>query len=345
MDLRDLAKQLKLSTTTVSRALAGYGDVSQSTRARVVAAADAVGYRPNASARNLKRGRAEAVGLLLPTGGGGYQDPFLAELLAAIGAALAEVDQDLIVTTAAEGPAEIAALRRLCAGGRVDGVILPRTRWDDPRVDLLLAMGFPFVTHGRTRRQDEHPWLDIDGREAFAEASRHVIRRGHRRIALINAPSRFFFARDRRAGYLDALDGAEIVADPSLIVAAEATTPGDGAAAIPGLLAASEPPTAFLCATDRMAFGAMAALTDAGRRPGHDVAVIGYDDIVVAAHTQPPLTTMRQPIAEEGRALVDLLARRVAGAPVDGLRHLWRATLVPRASHLTRQDQDGGNES
>ena len=329
LGIRALAQELDLSITTVSRALDGYSDVSARTRERVTKAAAARGYRPNANARRLKTGRSDSIGFLLPMGAGGFSDPFLAELLASIGARLAETDQDLLVCAIPEGEGEIAAIRRLIDGRKVDGVILPRTRWHDARVDFLIDAGVPFVTHGRTSRADDHPWLDIDGEAAFRNATARLIGLGHRRIGLINGPAIFSYARYRRAGFEAAIRFAGLPVDPDLMVDA-GQGPEMGAAELGWLIDRDQPPTALLCATDRIAIGALSALAARGLIPGHDVSVIGYDDLPFAAHTTPPLTTLRQPIAAEGRALVDMLHRRIAGAPVEDLQTLWLATLIPR---------------
>ncbi len=330
MSIRKLAKSLDLSITTVSRALAGYPDVKSETREKVQAAAKAAGYRPNARARSLKLGRADAVGLIVPSASQG--DPFLSELVAGLGAALAARDLDLLVTTAAPGEAEIAAIQRVHDASKIDGFIVPRTRWRDARVDLLLALDAPFVCHGRTARAIEHAWLDVDGEAAFVEAAEHLLRLGHKRIGFIGAPEVYTYARHRRAGYALALKTAGIGQDPALTIVAERADIGGGADAAARLLALPEPPTAILAATDMLAFGALSALRKAGLQAGADISVIGYDDLAMAAHTVPPLTTMRQAIADEGRTLVELLLGRIAGKPVNELQVLRRAELVVRGS-------------
>jgi LacI family transcriptional regulator len=329
LSIRALARTLDLSITTVSRALAGYSDVSKATQERVRNAASAMGYRPNASARNLKLGRANAIGLVMTLAGPGG-DPFLSELIAGVSAALSAQDLDLVVTAAASDDAALAAIQRVADGRKVDGVILPRTRWIDSRVDLLMDMGIPFVCHGRTERAAEHAWLDIDGEAAFEEAGLRLVGQGHKAIAMINAPLAFTYARHREAGFRKALAAAGM--EPSSIVAAPRARIAEGEEAAGLLLDASPRPTAILCATDQLAIGALAALRKRGMKAGVDVAVIGYDDIAISAHTDPPLTTMRQPISAEGEELVRLMLGRIAGKPVGELQSLWRATLVARAS-------------
>jgi LacI family transcriptional regulator len=329
LSIRELARTLDISITTVSRALAGYSDVSKATQDRVKAAAKAMGYRPNASARNLKLGRANAIGLVMPAMGPGG-DPFLSELIASISAALAEKDLDLVITGASDDAAALAAIRRVFDGRKIDGMILPRTRWTDPRVDLMLELGLPLVCHGRTARAAEHAWLDIDGETAFLEATQRLLELGHRRIALINAPNVFTYARHREAGFLKAM--AEAGLQPAANVAAPRARFAEGETAAAELLALSPRPTALLCATDQLAIGALAAIRKRGLRAGADISVIGYDDIAISAHSDPPLTTMRQSITDEGAELVRLMLGLIGGQPVSDLQTLWRATLVARAS-------------
>jgi LacI family transcriptional regulator len=329
VSIRELARTLDLSITTVSRALAGYSDVSTATRDRVRAAADSMGYRPNASARNLKLGKANAIGLVMPAVGPGG-DPFLSELIASVGAALAAHDLDLVVTSAPDDDAVLGAIRRVADGRKVDGMILPRTRWHDPRVDLLVELNIPFVCHGRTSRAAEHAWLDIDGEAAFSEATQRLVALGHRRLALVNAPGVFTYARHREAGFRAAMNAAGLA--PVAVVAAARARFAEGEAAAGALLDAPSRPSALLCATDQLAIGALAAIRKRGLKAGADVSVIGYDDIAISTHTDPPLTTMRQSIADEGQELVRLMLDAIGGKPAGELQTLWRATLVARAS-------------
>ena len=151
MNLRELSRHLGLSQTTVSRALGGYSDVSARTRARVVEAAERLGYSPNTSARRLASGRAGTIGLVVPLPKGQFSDPFFLELLAGIGERLGAEDLDLVVTAAPAGEAEMKAYDRLVRERRVDGIIVARTRAQDPRIDFLRERGAPFVAYGPDR--------------------------------------------------------------------------------------------------------------------------------------------------------------------------------------------------
>ncbi|MEQ8964347.1 MAG: LacI family DNA-binding transcriptional regulator [Azospirillaceae bacterium] len=332
MNLRELSRHLGLSQTTVSRALGGYPEVNHRTRERVVEAARALGYSPNRSARRLASGKAGAIGMVLPLPAGHFADPFFLELMIGIGERLESEDLDLVVTAAAAGEAEIAAYRRLVGERRVDALIVARTRSADPRLTMLREAGAAFVALGRSDPPLDYAYLDVDAENAFAEACAALVGLGHRRIALINAPAELHLARLRRRGYADALAAAGIAADPALVVEADMTE-ADGARAAEALRRLADPPTAVLTANDPMAIGALRAFKGAGLRVPDDVSVIGYDDLPVAPLTEPPLTTLRQPVREAGSRLAEMVLARLAGEAAEALQEIWPARLVPRGSH------------
>ncbi len=273
----------------------------------------------------------DAVALVLPAGSSRFSDAFFAELIAAVGGALAERELDFLISAPRSDEDEVSALRRVTDGSRVDGVIVPRTLWEDARVDYLLDKNIPFVTHGRTSRAAEHAWHDVDGEQAMVEATQRLIDFGHRRIGFMNAPIEYAFSRAREAGYRKAMEaaGLEVRVDWSYRVAG---TPEAGRSAGRCIMSKAESPTAILCATDRIAWGVLEAIRERELTPGRDVSVIGYDDLSASAHQSPPLTTMRQPIHEEGEVLVSMLLDVIGGRPPTELQQLTQATLIARAS-------------
>lgn len=324
MSLARIARALGVSVTTVSRALAGYDDVAAATRERVVAEAARIDYRPNEAARRLRRGRAEAVGVVLPSGPGQFDDPFFLRMLSAIGPALEAAKLDLLVTTARPGADELRAYRHLVENRKVDGILLARTRRRDERISYLLDQDFPFVAHGRSEEARAFAYVDIDGEAACREATERLLGLGHGRIGMINALSGYMFAVHRRAGWRAALGGEGPYREVE-------PTEENGFLAMKDLLA-REAPTAVLCATDRIAVGAMHALTDAGLRAGREVSLIGYDDLSLASYTDPPLTTIAQPIERAGRRMVEMLLARIGGAAIEGMQEIWPARLIVRRS-------------
>ena len=331
VNLQQLAAALGLSKTTVSRALAGYADVSPATRSRVREAAERLGYRPSATARKLALGRVEAVGMILPTGPGHFDDPFFMELITSVGERLAAADLDLLVTTAAPGAAEMRALRRFVEHKRVDAVIVARTHRHDERVSYLLDQGFPFVLHGRVEEARPYAYLDTDGASAFSAAVSHLAGLGHRRIGFVGAREECSFAADRFRGFLEGLQECGLAPDDG-IVRHGAVDEASAAALARSLLAAAPRPTALLCATDRLAIGAIKAAKDLGLAVPHDLSTVGFDDLAIGRVTDPPLTTMGQSVGKAGHRLADMLLALLGGTPAGELQEIWPVELIRRGS-------------
>jgi len=331
LNLQQLASALGLSKTTVSRALAGYPDVSPPTRSRVREAAERFGYRPSATARKLALGRVEAVGMILPTGPGHFDDPFLMELVTSVGERLAAADLDLLVTTAEPGAAEMRALRRFVEHKRVDAVVVARTHVHDDRVAYLLDREFPFVLHGRTEEARPYASLDTDGAAAFAAAVSHLVGLGHRRIGFVGAPAECYFAADRFRGYREGLR-AHAIAPDERIVRHGAVDELSAAALARELLAAGSSLTALLCATDRLAIGALSAARELGWAVPADLSVVGFDDLAIGRMTDPPLTTMGQSVGKAGHHLADMLLSLLRGTPPQELQEIWPVELIRRGS-------------
>lgn len=338
MSLTRIAAALGLSVTTVSRALAGYGDVAAATRARVQAEAARIDYRPNQAARRLRRGRSESVGVVLPAGPGQFDDPFFLRMLAAVGPQLAAAGLDLLVTTARPGTDELRAYRHLVDSRKVDGILLARTRMHDERIAYLLDQGMPFVAHGRSSGEARpFAYVDVDGEAVCRAATERLIGFGHRRIGMINAAPSYMFAQHRQAGWRAALAAAGLPAGP---LAHSEPSEENGYRLAAAMLSAPEPPTAILCGTDRLAVGTLYALSAAGLRAGRDVSVIGYDDLPVASYTDPPLTTVAQPLERAARRMVEMLLQLLAGGDTRGLQEIVPARLIERRSDGPIQQQD-----
>jgi LacI family transcriptional regulator len=326
--LRVLAAELGLSVTTVSRALAGYSDVAESTMTRVREAADRVGYRPNATARRLRMGRTDAVAFVIPRRPEGPYEPLFVDLMAAVGERLADEGLDLVVVTE-RGDDPLGAYRHVVEDRRADAVVVVRTLQRDPRVAYLTGAGIPFVTFGRTEEPVPHAFLDGDGTEGFRAATEHLFKLGHRRIAHVGAAERYAFADYRLEGWRNAIDALGL--QDNLVMTGEAT-PEAGHDIARRFLAGKDPPTALLCATDRMAFGAIRAVREAGLVPGRDVSVVGHDNLPSASYADPPLSTMEIAIAAAGARLAELVLERMGGKPPEALRELWRLSHIWRAS-------------
>ncbi len=333
--LKDVAQKLDLSITTVSRALAGYSDVAAATRQRVLSTAEEMGYVPNVTARHLRQQRTDTIGFIIPSEGPRFSDPFFNELMAGLGNEAAAHEFDVLVSIHVPGVEEEAAYRRMVYGRRVDGVVIVRIRHDDWRIRFLQQEAFPFVCFGRSEVPGDYPYIGVDGTLGMYLLTRHFIESGHQRIAYIAAPPHFFFATDRKAGFRQALAEAGIPLEKELEILGDLTQQG-GYLAMKELLSrfpsADTKPTAIAACNDLMALGAMAAIQDAGLDVGEDIAVGGFDDIPPAAHSHPPLTTVRQPIYQIGAQVMRTLVQLVQHEPLAQRHIVLEPELVIRKS-------------
>ncbi len=332
ISIRDVARQLNLSITTVSRALDGYDDVAEETRQRVIAAARELGYAPSHTARQLRRQRADAIGYILPTSGPRFSDPFFSEFIAGLGDEATSRDLDILVSTAPpDSAAERQLYERWVRSRRVDGIVLSRMRAYDWRVKYLLKSHFPVVALGHTLLAEDAPQIEINARAGFAHLVQHLVERGHRRIAYIGASSDLTLQVDRLAGYRDGLATAQIPFDASWIEQGDLTRPSGYQAAL-RLLNLSEPPTAIIGVNDLTALGAMHAAHEHGLVVGRDIAVAGYDGIEDSEHAQPPLTTINSSVYSLARRLVKMVCAIVANEPLAEPRTLIEPELIVRGS-------------
>lgn len=331
MDLRSLARELGLSTSTVSRALNGYHDVKEETRKRVFEAAEKFGYEASAVARRLRSRRAEAIGVILTPPQSQFADPFFLELLTGIDEALTGTPFHLLVTAAHDKKDELERIRRLVGGRRVDGLIFARTEANDPRIALLQQQGTPFATMGRSNAEQPFAWIDIDHRVVGEEAVRRLAGFGHRRIGLINTPAHLMYSHHCRQGYDRAHRDLGLPPHDDLVVDGGLNREA-GRQGVDRLLALADPPTALICGNDMIAIGAMERLQERGLIVAKDVAVIGCDDQPLAQFSSPPLTTFAAPVRRAGRHLAELLLQVIEGASPQGLQEVWQPELVVRKS-------------
>lgn len=330
--IRDLARSLNLSITTVSRALDGYTDVATQTRQRVLEAAREQGYEPSYAARHLRRQQADAIGYILPAHSPQFFDSFYSNFLAGICDECSAHHMDVVISSAPPNSAEEQAIyRQWIQSGRVDGFLLNRIRVQDWRIDTLQAAGVPFAGIGRAQNGRDYPCIVVNERGGFLRLVQHLAERGHRRIAMVSGPAELVISAERLHGYLDGLSQLKLPFDPELIIAGDLSEEG-GYLAARRLLSLAAPPTAILGCNDRTAIGIIRAAQDNGLVIGEELAVAGYDGIGEAACTTPPLTTVVQPTYEISRRLTDKLLQMLSGNPPDPLQETVEPVFLPRAS-------------
>ncbi|WP_339107215.1 LacI family DNA-binding transcriptional regulator [Thioclava sp. GXIMD4216] len=314
MTLKDLARQLGLSPTTVSRALNGFPEVAEATRLRVCEAARESGYHPNMQARRLATGRAMAIGHILPMAPEhDLVNPVFADFIAGAGEIYALRGYDLVMTLVPAQDEE-AAYRAMAAKHNVDGVILHGARQNDPRPALLRSLGLPFVTHGRPPASSETDlWVDAHHEAAFEQLTALLLDQGHRQIAFINSPDPLQSSAYRRTGFERAFlaRGLEV---PRLYMVAGEVSDETGRDAAAEMLSWEQRPSAFVTASLMAAMGVRRAVEDTGHVLGRDISVVTWDDelsFVSNRGLNPLYTTMKSPIREAGQRAAQMLIDRI----------------------------------
>jgi LacI family transcriptional regulator len=312
---RDVARLAGVSTAVVSYVLNdGPRPTSETVRGKVLKAAKALDYHPNAIARGLRSQKSHAVALIV----GDYEpldvfiSPYHAGVLTGLIDGLKQHGYYLMVYPVGVHE-DLTALQKLLRDGRLDGVVM-RLVQDPPANQALLkligSVGLPCVSIERTAPNSKIPSVTIDEQTGGYEATRHLIAQGHKRIAHIHGDLRYLSARIRLERYKQALLDAGLKVDENLICGGT-WEPADGAKAMTQLLKLKHPPTAVFAANDSLAFNALQVLRLHGVHVPDDMALIGFDDIAIARESIPPLTTMRIPLIEMGQQAAALILKAI----------------------------------
>jgi LacI family transcriptional regulator len=325
--IRQLARLSGVSIGTVSRALNGYADVNADTRERIIRLAQELDYTPAAAARSLVTQRSHVVGVFLETGEGhpDLQHPFFHEVLVGVKNVIGPGGYDLLLFASerpGNGYGEHSYLKR-ARHHNVEGVVLFGVDADDDEVRRLVRSEMACVGVDVELIGPKTEYVISDSASGIGSAMRHLHQLGHRRIATITGMLDKKPGNDRLRAYRSEMQAL------GLAYRDEYVAYGDfyvetGHRAMARLLELDEPPTAVVTASDLMALGAIRAVAEAGLSVPHDVSIVGFDDIQLAGHVNPPLTTLRQDKAglgaEAGRALIAL---------IDGKTDLPEAVTLP----------------
>lgn len=332
--IRDVSRASGVSVATVSNVINAPHRVAETTRTRVAETIDRLGYRPNRAARSLPQGRTFTIGYCIPRGGELFAlDAFLHRVTERA----SDAGMDILVFTPHQSQSEADSYREIVRRGAVDGFILSGTTHGDERIEVLLDAGLPMVSFGRTDRADSHSWVDVDGRAGTRKVVDHLIEQGHTRIAMVGWPEGSISGDERVAGFLDGLEASGINLDSRYLVRSETTLEGGRAAA--GKLVDLDPrPTAIVAVQDVIAAGILATLNKRGLRVGTDIAVTGFDNSPVATYSSPPITSVRQPIDEIGKKVVEFLINHLEEG-----EQMRRSSLIP--PELVVRESSTGHET
>ncbi|MEJ2707828.1 MAG: LacI family DNA-binding transcriptional regulator [Anaerolineales bacterium] len=330
LTLEDIAKLSGVSRSTVSRVVNDHPNVSQDVRERVLQVIKQTGYHPNAAARSLASARSGMLGLVLPRSFSAlFTDPYFPRLTQGIAQACNQHDYTLGLFLLNTKEEEEKIFPQISRPGLLEGVLVQAGQIGEQLVSRLVNSNMPLVIAGRPFETNQVSYIDIDNVTAAYNAVSHLVRLGYRRIATIKGMEKSTVTIDRLEGYRKALRERGLETDASLIASGDFTETS-GYYAMQQLLPAK--PEAVFVASDQMAVGAIRAIREAGLRIPDDVALVGFDDLPIAKTADPPLTTVRQPIAQLGIQAVEILIDLIENGITPHRRVIMDTELVIRES-------------
>ncbi len=333
--LKTLVAHTGLSLGTVSRALKNGPEVKPATREIVQKAAAELGYSLNLDGLKLRTGKTYTLYIVLPVepDAHDFTDSGYMALVSGIHQSLRGSLYSLIVHPQLTNEAPLSAIKHLVEGKMADGIIITQTKADDERIHYLQQQNFPFVSYGRSEVSQAHAWYDTDHEDMAYRASRRLLEKGHKAIALLNPPEDLLYSQHRLAGYQRAMKEFGIRPQKSWISFSNLSA-ADGKRLVLKMAQLKHSPSAFICANEYAALGALSAFHELGWQAGRDVSLIATDDTNVSAYFIPPLTTYYSSLVEAGVQLGALLLKRLDNVTVEHLQVLSKAELIERQSDV-----------
>ena len=329
LQMADIAKLAGVSESTVSRALANSPLIAESTRARIQQLAEEAGYVVNPVARSLRSRQTGVITVAIPLVHEQDQqlsDPFMMSMIALLADALSARGYHMLLAKIANH--RDGWVRRLLQPGRSDGVILIGQSLEHAAINEAARAGIPLVAWGSQLPAQRYPTVGTDNRLGGRIATEHLLRHGRRRIAFLG-DERLPEIGHRHEGFRSALQDAGLRALPELHVRSHFVAE-EAYRSVRELIERGSEFDGVVAASDLIAISAIRALATSGRRVPQDVSVVGFDDIMLAEHSHPPLTTVRQELAQGAQALVETVIAAVRGEDVDCT--VLAPTLIVRAS-------------
>jgi DNA-binding LacI/PurR family transcriptional regulator len=331
--IKDVARVAGVSASTVSRALTNSPLISTETAARVKRIAEDLHYTASTLGRGLVTGKTATIGMVVTT----IRDPFIGEVVSGVEEVANEHGYTVLLACSQADPhREISVIRSL-QERRVDGVLVAASRVGARYVEQMSAMKVPVVLINRFHPGDLTRSVMIDNVGAAIEATRHLIKLGHRQIGYLGDRFGLQSDTDRFAGYREALAEADLPFLPELVAHGDGK-PDGGVKAAHKLLSSRKRPTAVFCYNDMSALGALQTAASHKLQVPRDLSLVGFDDLFFAAYTQPPLTTIRQPMRKMGCRAMELLLKLLAGKQIEGTIAI-EGQLIVRASTAPPPDR------
>jgi DNA-binding LacI/PurR family transcriptional regulator len=308
ISIKDIAKIANVSHSTVSRALQGSPLINPETVERIRRIANESGYRASAVARSLVTRHTRTIGTVVTT----IADPFTAGVVSGIEDAANDHGFSVFLANSNADPDREVRVVRSFEERRVDGIIVTSSRAGAVYTPMIEQMHIPIVLLNNQHPSEFVHSVMIANTEASFQATRYLIELGHRRIAYLGDQFGGQSDSERFAGYRRALDSSDLPFRPELLVHGDGKAEGGGPA-MAQLLSLSQRPTAVFCYNDMTALGALLQIRAAGLRVPQDISLVGFDDLFVAQYSDPPLTTVRQPMRQMGRLAMETLFQLLSG--------------------------------
>lgn len=325
----DIAEEVGVSYSTVSRVLNGFDAVKDSTRQRVLEAADRLGYVRNSQARSLAKGRTNVIGVLAQNIDKGYG--YTGEILRGVDRELYRANYHLMMFTSRRYVEQEKVFVETIASSLTDGVILIAPLLPSNYIEYLHERKFPYVLLDQSDNTYSSPIVECTNWQGAYDATSHLIELGHRRIAFIEGLTNIQSAIDRHDGYRVALADNNLQYIPEIVVQGDFSH-ASGYQAAKQLLTLSKAPTAIFASNDVEAIGAIEAIRESGLRIPEDISIVGFDDIPIASIMFPKLTTVQQPLEQMGSISARLLLEQVENPQNPPRRITLSTQLIKRES-------------
>lgn len=330
--IKTIAQDTGLSIATVSKALNNSPQVREETRNLVLQSAKRVGYELNLHGVQLRTGKTYQVAAIMNAPAAlesEWEGVEYAQLLSGISWALENSPYRVSLYPVRDFDESLAVIRQIVSLRKADGVIISGTRPDDPRIRLLQEAEFPFVTYGMSLENEPHAFVDQDNERMIRTSMERLIARGHRRIALLNPAADLTYSVVRYRAYVNVHEAHGLPIDAAL-VAHSRLTPAFGREQVLAMSALADPPTAYICANEAAALGALSGFAERGLVHGRDAVINATDDVNVSAYYASPITTYCLPISAPSTLLGQFILRRMEGQPVEELQKLLMPELIER---------------
>lgn len=324
-NIQQVAKQAGVSVATVSRVLNGQNTVSLKTRTKVEESIKKLNYEPSMLGRNLRNSESRIFLILIPS----ISNPFYIEIIKGIEHIALSQNYNILLCETDSNPEKENIYFDLVRKKMADGIISM-----DPAVNIetlkQLAKKYPIIQCSEYGGGIGIPYVTIDSEEASYRAVQHLIQIGHRKIVLMNSDEKFLYARQRKMGYIKALEENEIPINNDYIIRSQNLSFEHGQQAMKKILALKDRPTAVFAVSDLLAIGALKEINTSGLHVPNDMAVVGFDKIDFSNMTNPTLTTIAQPMYKMGTIAADMLIAKIKGENVDNV--ILEHELVIRGS-------------